>query len=531
MKKLILIVIYCLTAALLFSENITILPFENHTGNDTLNPIVENMEEITTMNLLLLNDHTLLDAPGFRISHEPGDLESFSDYSNSTFLIMGEQFYRDDMLIIGISMYDSRMKSMIFEEQHEVPSLLDSFEITDGIILSLISKIRGREVQFASFNLEKSGADADFQVFLNDVRVGENSTEVKNIITGEYLLKVVTRRNGFPETLFEEHIILQTGAVETYVFHIPEAGATVVAAAGVVLDLEDLQPGDQVHIETVDGYIYDGTISDIDEGKSLTVGLSSGAKAVVALEKMTLFENRSREERIIAIEERQLKIERWKNRTKRVRIGMAIGPMYYPESGNWSGPSGASFDFFTGAEFNLAIDFLDHHSLLFSYSRHGYWGDYPLVQTESGTTDDSSYDYKVRVHQDTRNEFLLGYGYRFNLTDKITVRPSLYGGVIKETLQIEYENTTLDMDEWYDQGEYGLEYLRPAIVGSLDVFFFYNSFASLSVSARYCGILHNVSMGDDDFSVEIPGTAEKVEVKYDYGMDTFSLRFGVHLAF
>lgn len=527
MKRYLLIILYCLSASFLFPENITILPFENQTGEDSLKSIVMNMEDITAMNLLLLDDYTLLDAPGFQIAHELNELKSFAEYSKSRLLIIGEQYYRDNELIIGISMYDDLVKNMVFEERHEVPSILDSFEITDGIVLRLMTKIVGNEVHFASFNLEKTGSDADYLIFLNGIKVGENSTEINNIISGKYFLKIVTKRNGVEEILFEKEIELNHSTVETYSFNIPETGESeMVLQSGMSLDFSDLQLGDRIGIETIDGFIYEGSAVEISNGEYLVMELPSGAKVKVPEEKITVYENISEEERTRLEEERIALLERKKNRVRNARLGIAFGPLYYPDSGYWMGPSGASFDIFSGIEANLSIDIKEHHSLLFSFSQHGYWGDYPILKTDHGTAEGS--EYNVNVYQDTRKEWLAGYGYRLNLSKILMLRPSLYCGVLEESRHAEFVNTTLDLSEWYDQREYDLKFTIPALVGSMDVFFFYSSMVSFSVSGRYYYTFYGA---ENDFTAEIPGTSEEYTVNFDSSYNSFSLRLAAHFSF
>jgi len=217
MKKIIpliiiqLIVLTSMLFALDGMPRILLSPLAGEYEDPQYNVIAGTVYDSMLLSLRLIGTYEVLELPDdVKSSPDSAAVEGFIAGQSIDNVVSGTMTVEDDG---GISFSVSLYIPETGETQGGIESyaggILDVFDASDDLIVSLLTRFHVTHVGFGSLHLANTGYTANYDVFLGDVFLGHNLEYSRQVLIGDYNLRVVQSRFGHNRTVFEQPVTIE----------------------------------------------------------------------------------------------------------------------------------------------------------------------------------------------------------------------------------------------------------------------------------------------------------------------------------
>ena len=191
-------------------RNITVFNFSNETGDDSGATLAATVQDIVTSGIKYIGTFKIIPTPSFKIGTDEGSLKEYADLTNSEYVIFGK-LTADKVGAVKIEndLYRHADDS-VFKAEETAENALDIFSSSDAISVKILSELYKTKISYGTLTLKLTGPRAKFDVYVNDVLAGSNTTSISSIPDGEKQIRVIARSGSNDgKVLFNDKVVIK----------------------------------------------------------------------------------------------------------------------------------------------------------------------------------------------------------------------------------------------------------------------------------------------------------------------------------
>lgn len=259
-----------LTAFALFANSgafagdriVTILNFANDTGDDSGTTMAATAQSIVTSGIKYIGTFRIIPSPSFKIGTDADSLKEYADLTNSEYVIFGKLTAgKGGTVKIENDLY-CHTDGSIFKAAETAENALEVFSASDAISVKILSELYKTKIAYGALTLKLTGPREKFDVYVNDVLAGSNTTSISSIPDGEKQVRVVARsgRND-GKVLFNDKVAIKTNAATPIVVSFEDIAARVAGKTDKgLLTLTSDPPGMFISVDEGDPVVTPVTL-------------------------------------------------------------------------------------------------------------------------------------------------------------------------------------------------------------------------------------------------------------------------------
>lgn len=205
-----------------FESRVAFIPTDSLEEDSRFDSVCTAIDDTVLLTLKLLGKYDLVEEIGLEQFSEPKVLPLVRE-ENIDSLIFGFVDQREDGSIdINMSVWDRKEEQIVLTVTEKAETLFDIFDASDRIVVSLIEGFSGTHIGYGSIAFQPEGAEGDFIIELNGTFAGMNRAEMRNVLIGDYDLKITQDRMLGSRILYTGGIDVQEGKRTSISFTLPD---------------------------------------------------------------------------------------------------------------------------------------------------------------------------------------------------------------------------------------------------------------------------------------------------------------------
>ena len=228
MKKYLTLLLFFAVISSGFSQEslkprITVFPLMNPSADNQVDIISDNVRKTAELTLKMIDRYEVVESP---VSVYENNTEWFSRYTveNSIdSIIFGRADMKDDgSVVLEMSVFSRADNNITMTETETAETVFDIFDASDRVLVSMMETFSGMEhIGFGSINIINSGETGRYNVFIDNVLVGENTEKLPKVLNGDRIIRIEQNRMLGNYIVKEESFFLKEGDSRDFNFSVP----------------------------------------------------------------------------------------------------------------------------------------------------------------------------------------------------------------------------------------------------------------------------------------------------------------------
>ncbi len=227
-KRGLLIILLAFCAVNSFAQDalkprIAVFPLINPSADMQIDIISSNVKKTAELTLKMIDRYEVAEQEISGYENTESWFENYSVSNNIDSIIFGEAEMREDgSILLKMSVYSRADKAVIMNEEEVAETVFDIFEASDMLLISMIEEFSGMQhIGFGSIKVSNTGEEGRYSVYIDNVPVGENVSELPRILNGERSIRIEQERMLGSYTVLEEVFFLSEGETKGVEISIP----------------------------------------------------------------------------------------------------------------------------------------------------------------------------------------------------------------------------------------------------------------------------------------------------------------------
>ncbi len=194
----------------------------NTEGDERYDIICNTVTDTVKLTLRLMGRYKVTSVVGVDAY---GGIEGVKEYAEENRLdniIFGKAYRGEEGdMVFEMSVYDRGEGEVTITEEERAGSIFEIFGAADALVVSLVEEFSGMHVGFGTVELENTGEEGDFEVYIDGVFVIGNDFKIENVFNGKRTVEVRQKRMLKEEVIFKREVEIYEEKVVRVYFHIP----------------------------------------------------------------------------------------------------------------------------------------------------------------------------------------------------------------------------------------------------------------------------------------------------------------------
>lgn len=155
------------------------------------------------------------------------DSKVFLNQYEFDYLIYGNsQVSEEGFYTFDVSLYDTASDSVAIHEEASTDSIMDVFDIADGLIITLLEKFTDTEISFGTLSIINEIEGLEYSLYLNSGYMGDNLRDTR-VLTGNHRVDIFRKEGDSIVLLKSQSVSIEEGRVASIFLEQPRATESV----------------------------------------------------------------------------------------------------------------------------------------------------------------------------------------------------------------------------------------------------------------------------------------------------------------
>jgi len=184
---------------------VAIIIMKNTEGDERLDPICSTVTDTVELSLRLMGQYRLVRADYLDPQEKMDAAKIFFNDFNIDNAIFGRAYMDDGEYVLSMSVYDRSKDQITINKEERVHSVLDIFEASDNLAISLIEAFSGIHIGFGELLLVNEGERGDYLVYIDGSPAGENLASM-SVLAGKRKVEIRRKIDKGETILFSKQV-------------------------------------------------------------------------------------------------------------------------------------------------------------------------------------------------------------------------------------------------------------------------------------------------------------------------------------
>jgi formylglycine-generating enzyme required for sulfatase activity len=202
--------------------HVAVFGFLNRTGDSNFDLPAESAGDSLYIGMRMLGSYEV-SRP--KSKPETADLDAvgaWCDENGMDYILFGDISADGAKQKYRLSSFDNGKKKVTVSESADGESVMDVFEASDKLILSMLDALTGRHVGFGKIKFVNTGAEGTYIAYIDGLELEANAGTIDHIVSGSHLVTVAQVKPRGNVQIASEPISVPEGKTATFAFILPE---------------------------------------------------------------------------------------------------------------------------------------------------------------------------------------------------------------------------------------------------------------------------------------------------------------------
>ena len=201
---------------------VAVFGFLNRTGNSGFDVPAESAGDALYLGMKMLGAYDVSLPKTKPDTSDTDSIGSWCDENGVDYVLFGEVSTEGSGQKYTLASFDNGKKKITVSKTATGESVMDVFEASDNLILSVLDVLTGRHIGFGKIRFRNTGAEGSFIAYVDGVELEANPGMVGHIVSGNHLVTVVQIKRKEKVQIASEPISVPEGKTATFSFALQE---------------------------------------------------------------------------------------------------------------------------------------------------------------------------------------------------------------------------------------------------------------------------------------------------------------------